>query len=92
MPWFSLPHEVPPSDPATASPLTEIRGIRGVKLANDDRDQTDAVEYSIVLDQPDNSHLAATAEFDLTLPWTPRLPEVVLERGHDLAARQGLYT
>jgi len=78
--WFPLPTRL--SGERALPGLFEVRGVRGVKLVDD---QSGASEYSFTLDQPQGKDIFVDVRFDMTEVVTPQLPKQVLARAHRIA-------
>lgn len=84
--WFPLPLPFSGPRPDLWSPISEIRGIRGVKLATNETEDPDNIDYSFILDRPRNRDVSLRVEFSVTSPLTSRLPTSILARARRVAA------
>ncbi len=70
-------------------PFDEIRGIRGVKLAEDGSDE---LAYSFVLDQPNKRRIYLNTVFSLTSGISDKAPGEILEFGYNIAQQLVIST
>lgn len=82
--WFPLPSRIGSS--GDGGEVFEIRGVRAVKLADEDAGVHNW-EYSFILDRPDGESVTITLHFDLEQRFTLDLPVQALERGSEIALR-----
>jgi hypothetical protein len=82
--WFPLPSRI--GGTSDSPELFEIRGIRGVKLTDEDAGAHDW-EYWFTIDRPEGEEVVVDLHFDQRTRFTQELPTLALERGREIAQR-----
>lgn len=88
--WFPLPVPVGYGTKEEDPPLTEIRGIRGVKLNHAGASPAGTVEYTVLIDRPDNDSVYATVDFAIRSRVSADMPLRALDQSVTIAERLGL--
>ena len=88
--WFPLPLPFSRSPGGEDSPVSEIRGIRGVKFAADGDKEEERVEYTFLLDRPTNRDQFLYVEFTVVEAITEETPNRVLAEARRIARLLGL--
>jgi hypothetical protein len=87
---IGLPIPISPADDGTW-PITELRGVRGVKLTSGTGGKASTPEYSFILDRPENDDVFLSLDFQVDRAINRQTPEHVVARATSIGRSLGIF-